>query len=189
MTMNTGIHGFKALSRVLAVFLAGVLLLMTTACSGISRQASNITNRGSNPPGQVQPYEGGMNNFRDVDPQRMDTSRTDAQAKALKDRVESNIRNKRADNVGQYVENYRTGTPLNERVENLGKDIQRGAENLSQDAKNLGDRVSDKTGRALENAKANTQAAGRDAVRDTVKATERATDSLERAADRARDRA
>jgi hypothetical protein len=187
--MNTGIHGFKTFRRVLTVVLAGVLLLVTTACSGISKQVSNLTDRGPNPVGQVQPYEGGMNNFRDVDPQRMDTSRADAKAKALKERAESNIRNKRAGSVEQYVENYRSGTPLNQRVENLGKDIQRGVDNLSEDARNMGDRASDKTGRALENAKNNTQAAGKDAVRDTVKAAERATDSLERAADKARDRA
>lgn len=174
----------KSMARSLSVLLAITLLVFTTACSGsanaLERQQAP-TRKDAITPGQVQSYEGGMNNFSDVDKTRLDTSKVDAKAKALKDRVDRNLDEKRIDSVDQYVENYRTGTPLGERTARFGKDIRKGVENFADDAKDASgrfgeetsqttDRLSDRSGRAFENAKANTRDAGKDLVQDTKQA-------------------
>ncbi|MBD2021515.1 hypothetical protein H6F43_15150 [Leptolyngbya sp. FACHB-36] len=190
---------FASLKQVLMVVLAGVLLLVGTACSRVA--SAKVPANDRMVPGQVQPFEGGMNNFTDVDKTRLDTSEVDAKAKALTDRVKTNIDEKRADNVDQYVENYRTGTPLNERVENIGKDARRGAENATDDvkqatdrlgdktartaddAKSTADRVGNQTGRALDNVKDNTKAAARNVPSDTKSAIDKAASAVKDKAD------
>ncbi|XHX75864.1 MAG: hypothetical protein RBJ76_15570 [Stenomitos frigidus ULC029] len=143
------------LNRILAVAVISFLMLFSTACSRASAtDTAGMKDLGDapHPPGQVQPYKGGMNNFDDVDTTRFDKTGVDAKAKALKDRVERNINQKGIDSVEQYVENYRSGTPLNERIENIGDDLSRtadsakknlqqsskkGSENLERNVKNL----------------------------------------------------
>lgn len=143
---------FSAMKAVLTVVLAGLLVLTSTACSnaGTTQARTTAGDRSPNVPGQVQPYEGGMNNFRDVDPTRQSTSGPDAKAKALVDNARRNINEKGIDSVDQYVENYRTGTPLGERTRRVGQDIRRGAENITEDAQNIGDKGSKNLQRNLE---------------------------------------
>lgn len=152
--MNKLISFVKSLrlNQVLTAFLAGVLLLLSTACDRAEARDAKISDRGPNPPGQVQPYEGGMNNFSDVDTSRVNTKPIKDQAKALKDRVERNLDEKRIDSVDQYVENYRTGTPLGERTERFAKDIKRGVENFGEDAQDITERSADKVQRSIDKA-------------------------------------
>ena len=87
-----------ALNQVLTIGLAAMLLMFSTACSSADAKDVKAALKGeSSVPGQVQPYEGGMNNFRDVDTTRLNTKGADAKAKALKDSVERNIKTKSAD--------------------------------------------------------------------------------------------
>ena len=175
---------FSALKRFVTVAMVGVLALLTVACSPASRaQAAMPGDRGPNPPGQVQSYEGGMNNFSDVDTNRLDTRGAAAKAKSLKDRVERNIDEKRIDSVDQYVDNYRSGTPLGERTARFGNDIRRGAGNAADDLQDVSARGSSKAGQALENAKQNTKAAGKDLINDTKKPANKATRAADRAID------
>lgn len=163
---------FSSLKTVLTLVLAGVLLVINTACSNASMQAKSA---GPNPPGQAQPYEGGMNNFRDIDTTRLDPSSADAKAKALRDAAEHRIGEKRVDSVEQYVENYRSGTPLGERTERFANDLKRGAQGITEDTKNVTqrsskelqrntDRASNKLGRAVNEATENVKDAGQDLV-------------------------
>jgi hypothetical protein len=92
-----------------------------------------------------------MNDYEDVDPRR-DTSEAKAKAKALIDNAQRNINEKSVDSREQYVENYRSGTPLGERVKRLGEDIGESAEELAEGA-------SKGTQKGVQNIKENAQKA------------------------------
>ncbi len=155
--MNKLVSIFKSirLRQVLTVFLAGVLLVITTACAGNAQakapQGSTTGNPGSNPVGQNQPYEGGMNNFSDTAPGQA-AKGTAAKTKALVDRAERDINTKGIDSVDQYVDNFRSGAPLGERTQKLTDDVKEGAKNAASDVKGLGDRVSNSASQAGDSA-------------------------------------
>lgn len=126
------------LRKIMTVFLAGMLLCVSTACSGAKNlQARAAGDLGSHPAGQAQPLQGGMNNFSDTDPRVADKS-TSAKAKGLKDNAERNLNN-RIDSVEQYVDNYTSGAPLGERTERVVDRVKEGVENFAEDASELGD--------------------------------------------------
>ena len=158
------------LFRVLTVFLAGVILFVSTACSPGNVQAKGL-NAGNNPRPEIpenaitNTYEGGMNDFSDVDP-RFDTSRADAKAEDLIDKAKHNIQ-KSVDSPEQYVHNYKSGTPLGERIENLGEDI-------SESSKELTKGFTKGTERGIENIKSNTQNATDDVAKTADKTKDKA---------------
>ncbi|WP_026734568.1 DUF6658 family protein [Fischerella sp. PCC 9605] len=174
--MNTVIAWIKKirLKQILTVFVAGILLFFTQACNrptvaGQPPQPSTRPNaevyvpKGDN---VTNPYEGGMNNFSDVDPRsRAAESQAKAKAEYLKENAQRNIEQKGVDSPGQYVENYRQGTPFPERVKNLGEDI-------GSSAKELTEGVTKGTQRGIENIKGNTE----DTARNVTKGTQRAAE-------------
>lgn len=199
--MNKLVSIFKSirLRQVLTVFLAGVLLVITTACAGNAQakmpQGGATGSAGSNPVGQNQPYEGGMNNFSDTAPGQA-AKGTAEKTKALIDRAERDINTKGVNSVDQYVDNFRSGAPLDERVRKLTDDVKEGAKNAADDVKGVGDRVSnsvdrvsDRTARgaknAAENIKDNTGDAAKRtsrSIKDTVKDAAQATEDAAKSA-------
>lgn len=182
------------LNRVLAVAAVGLLMLFSTACSRAdATDTATLKELNSpNPPGQTQPYKGGMNNFDDVDTTRFDKADVDAKAKALKERVERNINQKGIDSPEQYVENFRSGTPLQERIENIGDDIGQSANDIKENLQQVGERgsknlernVKDATGQSsqmFDQAKQNTKAAAKDLSRGVKEPIDNATDAAKRA--------
>lgn len=149
------------LFRVLTVFLAGVILFVSTACSPANVQAKGLE-AGKNPRPEVpnqaitNQYEGGMNDFSDVDP-RFDSSRANSKAEDLINKSEGNLQ-KSVDSTEQYARNYKSGTPLGERIENLGEDI-------SESTKDLTKGFTKGTERGIENIKSNTQDAADDVAK------------------------
>ncbi|MFB2897116.1 DUF6658 family protein [Aerosakkonemataceae cyanobacterium BLCC-F50] len=181
------------LFRVLTVFLAGVLVIVTTACSDGPANALDKNGRPEVPSNAVSsPYRGGMNGYSDVDP-RANTSGLNSKANDLVNKAEGNIQ-KGADSFEKYADNYTSGTPLNERVENLTKDIGESTKNTAKD-------VTKGTQRGVENLKGNTQNAAKsvpnvveeatqnakNTARDAAKASDKISNSLKSQADRALD--
>jgi hypothetical protein len=175
--MNQVISFFKRirLSQVLTAFVASILLFFTQACNSASAKAPKSLSQPSVGPNSetyvpkgdniINPYEGGMNNFSDVDP-RSKRAGSEAKAKAeyLKEHAQQNVQKKGVDSVEQYVENYRQGTPLPERVQNLGEDV-------GSSAKELTEGVTKGAQRGVENIKENVKSAGgylKDRAQDTV---------------------
>ncbi len=179
--MSKVISFFKSirLVQLLTVFLAGILVIFTTACNGNAQAKTPPTDAGPNPVGQTQPYEGGMNNFSDTVPGQA-AKGTAEKTKALIDRAEKDINTKRVDSVDQYVDNYRSGAPIQERTQNILDNVKGAADDVTGDAKGAvdkaakaGDRtvdkakeVGNKAQRGAYNIKENTRQAGRDAARD-----------------------
>lgn len=199
--MNKLISAIKSirLGQVLTAFLAGVLLLISTACTGNAQakmpQGDMTRGAGSNPVGQKQPYEGGMNNFSDTAPGQA-AKGTAEKTKALIDRAKRDINTKGVDSVDQYVDNYRSGAPLGERTKKITDNVRGAAQNTADDVKGLGDRVSNATDRAgdkskelgqnlkngAENMAENTKRAGDSTARSAKNAAENIKDSTEYAA-------
>jgi hypothetical protein len=160
----------------LTIALVGVLL-MTTACGVRDVQARVPGTGGPEVSGSAR---GGMNEYSDIDP-RTDTTRAQAKAKALQDRVERNVNTKHVDDFDQYAKNYRSGTPLDERTERAAKGFGEAVEGVKEDAQDLGKTLSTKTQRAADN----TKAATRDAVQDAQRAADRTSNSVQNNANRA----
>jgi gas vesicle protein len=196
------LKGFQ-FSRVVIIAAMSFLMLFSTACSRAS--ATDVKNMKDpsgaqpKPPGQVQPYKGGMNNFDDVDTNRFDKNSVDAKAKALRDTVERNINQKGIDSPEQYVKNYRSGTPLNERIENIGEDLgqtandakdnlqrfgERGSKNLERNVKG----VPEQAARTVDQVKENAKAAGDEITRGIKEPVDKAGKAFNRAGDVAKDR-
>ncbi|MBD2344989.1 hypothetical protein [Anabaena subtropica] len=163
--------------KIFTVVLAGFFLLLTQACNSPTiagqppqqKAESAYTERYD--PTKEYPLnnpQGGMNNFSDVDPRGQAGEKTaEAKAKALRDNAKKNVEQKGVDSPQEYVENYRQGTPLGQRVKNLGEDIgssaeevregvvkgtQRGVENIKENTRNAGDDLAKKGKQTTENA-------------------------------------
>jgi hypothetical protein len=122
------------LDRVLTVAIVGLLLVVSTACSSVASAKTADEVRPEVPGDAVtSQYKGGMNNYSDVDP-RQNIQGAQAKAKGLVDNARRNIEQKSVDSPEQYVENYRSGTPLGERVRRIGEDVGNAAENVKEDA-------------------------------------------------------
>lgn len=159
------------LFRILTVFLAGLLVIVTTACNNGPANALDKNGRQEVPSNAVSsPYRGGMNGYSDVDP-RASTSGANSKANDIVRKAEGNIQ-KGADSFDKYGENYRKGTPLNERVENLAEDV-------GESTKNTAKGVAKGTQRGVENLKANTQNAAESAPKVVDQAKENAKNAVD----------
>jgi ElaB/YqjD/DUF883 family membrane-anchored ribosome-binding protein len=150
--MNRIIAFFKKiqLRQIVTIFLAGVLVLVSTACGGnptMAKTADQI--REEVPNGTMtNRYQGGMNDYRDIDPRR-ETSKADAKAKGLVDNAERNLTNRTgnpaeairrvgndASDVGRNVQKTadKVGNKIERNAKEFGENAQQGAENLKQNA-------------------------------------------------------
>jgi ElaB/YqjD/DUF883 family membrane-anchored ribosome-binding protein len=207
--------------RLVVVFLAGVLLLVSTACSG----AANAGVAGTDRPGvsgegrinrqnagqqtelydPIQPREGGMNEYSDVDP-RVDTSGAEAKTRQLIDTTERNVIDQ-TDDVGTNTrrilekkgENARDfGGDVKEGARELGRQtretantaregVRQAGEDFSKNSRRAADAVQDQTGEAIDRTQrglSNAQDATERAARDTRRSAESTGESLK---DRAND--
>lgn len=139
------------LRQILTVFLVGIVLVLNTACNRAvgKTPGSNAYEDSSlkGLPGQVEPEisgssriktkpETGMNSYPDVDP-RLKTTEAERKAQGLVEDSQGNLE-KRADSPEKYVQNYKEGTPLGKRVENIGKDIGSSTDQVKGEAQQLG---------------------------------------------------
>lgn len=144
------------LKQMAIVFLAGVMLLFTTACNGAA-QATMPTSQGQtgdggpNPANQVQPYKGGMNNFDDTPPGQIPTDK----AKALVENAQRNITSNDPTKADpRNADLYKNPGYAAERTKNtLGNAVTERANNAKEEAQKVGDRLSKSGERAAEKTK------------------------------------
>jgi hypothetical protein len=167
--------------KIVTVFLAGILLLFTQACGSVEAKTPTggmanptVGRQSAEPNSEVyvpkganvtSPYQGGMNNFSDVDP-RSKTG-TKVESEALKENAERNIEQKSVDSLEQYGQNFQQGTPLGERVKRIGEDVKSSTEELTEG-------LSEGTQRGIENIKKNTK----DATEDLSKNVQRSAEDI-----------
>ncbi|WP_373528321.1 hypothetical protein [Nostoc sp.] len=190
--------------KVLTVFFAGIFIFLTQACGdpGVATQPAQ--------PDVQSPYSkrydptkdyplsspaGGINNFSDVDPRAKDEKAANDRGDALAKNAQKNVEQKGIDSQEQYVKNYQQGTPLGERVKNLGEDInssaeevrkgvvkgtQRGIENLKGNTQNAAEDVTKNVQRGAENAGKNVQRTAEDAGKNVQRTAENAGDAVKK---------
>ncbi len=175
--------------KVLTVFLAGIFLFLTQACGapGVAAQppqpgyqAPNVERSDSTKDYPLNSPAGGMNNFSDVDPRAIDEKAANDRAKALVKNAQKNIEQKGVDSREQYGRNFQQGTPLGERVKNLGEDIGSSADELREG-------LVKGTQRGIENIKGNTQNATEDVTKNVKRGAEDAGKNVKRTAEDAGD--
>jgi ElaB/YqjD/DUF883 family membrane-anchored ribosome-binding protein len=175
--MNKVISVFKrVIDRVLVVFLAGVLVIASTACSGPASAGVAGTDRpGVSGEGKIhgnsggyqtelydpiQDQKGGMNEYSDVDP-RLNTEPTAAKTRELLDNAEQTTVYPTESNK----ENLQRGL---DRTRDLGNVVQEGTRDVSQRARETVDNVTGTVDQARKNVS-----------KDSRRATEAASDYVQ----------
>jgi len=149
---------------------AGVMLLLNTACSNAAqaKMPPQTDDGGPHPVGQVQPFEGGMNNFSDTPPGQIPTDK----AKALVDNAERNITSDDPTKANpRNAKLYKNPEYAAERTKDtIGNAVTSRANNAKEEAKKVGERLSETGERAVEKTKELGQRLGKGAedVADSV---------------------
>lgn len=193
--MNRVISWVKSIrwDRIVTACLVGLLMVVSTACSG---NASAKTPDGARTADQIRQevpsgavtnrYEGGMNDYSDVDP-RKSTSQAKAKAKGLVDNAQRNINEKSIDSPEQYVENYRNGAPLGERVKNIGENIGKAAGDVGEQASKGARENAANVREAAQSGAENTKQAANEAAKGAKSKVSRDIDRTQRAVSKAAD--
>lgn len=137
-TLSNAVKRFR-LERVLIVVLAGVLVLVTTACGANSPSVSGTGEyheRAGQPTG-IREYTDradnksrpDMGSYSDNDSR--DTASVRARAKELSDRAEQNVKKTRG--AGDVLQSYREGKPVQDRAKDLAKDVGNAADQFKED--------------------------------------------------------
>jgi len=173
------------LDRVLTAFLVGIMVFVSTACSGTASAKTADEIRQEVPGSAVtSTYKGGMNDYSDVDP-RQNTTKAQTKAKALIDNAQKNINTKSVDSPEQYVENYQSGTPLGERIQQIGENIGDSIDNLKEYVSKGTDENIQRTQENAQNAAENAKQAAKESadtaqskVKSDIKTTKRTLEDV-----------
>jgi ElaB/YqjD/DUF883 family membrane-anchored ribosome-binding protein len=192
----------KRIPQLISVSFAVLFFLMTTACSQPSVSA-NESKPGAakvavqNPPSKVaspyrqdkdnvpagqvtefydsiQPVEGGMNNYSDIDP-RQDTSKADAKAKKLVQQA-SHPEADKFSNPLDAVKKELADEPIPERVQKFSKDIGDSVKKLAKD-------TSDESQKGIKNIKDNSKSFAENTKSTAESNVDRLTQNLKSTAD------
>lgn len=197
--MRRAIAALKTLRpmRVLTAFVASAILFLTQACSSADatapRQSSEVPRQivgeqsarpNSNvyvPKGenQLSPYEGGMNNFSDVDP-RNQSANVKAKSEYLKENAERNVIDE-SSNVGEV--GRRILGKKNENAKDFGDTLQEGAQRASDKAQKTSSDFVKGTQRGIENIKENSSNAASEAGRNARNKAEETGSAIRDAVD------
>ncbi|EAW33299.1 hypothetical protein [Lyngbya sp. PCC 8106] len=157
------IDAIKSISfkSVLTVVLAGVLVIVTTACNS-NPPAPKITGSGEYHSSKGQDKElyapvqskksDGMYPYEDMDSSA--STRTERKAKELVENAKKNV--SKVNSPQEFAQNFKEGTPLDERVKNLSEDVGESAKQLTEDVasgtKRNARQLKENTQNAVENA-------------------------------------
>lgn len=171
------------LKQLAIAFLAGVVLLLNTACAG-SAQAKLPTDRAvstdktvdydSRPVNQTQRYKGGMNNFDDTPPEQIPANK----AKSLIDNAQRNVDSTDPRNAKLYKN---PGYAAERTADELGGAAKARTNNAKESAKSLVDRGTTSIDRGTSNIKDNVS----DAIDDAGYKSKQAAEDLKSGARRA----
>ncbi|GAB1538452.1 hypothetical protein NUACC21_11140 [Scytonema sp. NUACC21] len=171
--------------RILTAFVASITLFLTQACSsadaGTPRQSVGEQSARPNseiyvPKGdnQLSPYEGGMNNYSDVDP-RTKGANVKAKAEALKENAEQNVIDETS-NIGENTR--RILDKKGENLEEIGGNLQRNAQDTADKARSSLTDFARGTKKGINNIQDNASNAGDDLGRNAKGAVRDATQNV-----------
>ncbi|MEG4805652.1 hypothetical protein QUB63_34220 [Microcoleus sp. ARI1-B5] len=162
--------------QILTVFLAGLLVFVSTACSRpdvmagkanvmVGKTADQI--REEVPSGAVtSEYKGGMNDYSDDDPRNQKVTTAEAKAQLLKEQAQHRIDTKSSSNVGENVRRVADDAP--NKLDQVGEKVNENARTAQRKADEFGD----KTKQGFANLKENTREGLKGAKEIVKEATE-----------------
>lgn len=161
--------------QILTVFMAGILVLVSTACSSTDVMAGKTSDqiREEVPSEAVTSvYKGGQNQYSDQDPRNKTVTAAEAKAQLLKDQAQRRIDTKSSSNVGENLR--RVGDDASDKLDEIGDKVKEDARTVQRKADNFGD----KTKEGFANLKENT----RDGLKGAKEIVEEATDGAKKRA-------
>lgn len=163
------------LGQLVTVFLAGILVFVSTACSGtdvIAGKTSDQLREEVPSEAVTSVYKGGQNQYSDVDPRNANMTQTEAKAKMLKDEAQRRIDTKASSNVGENVRRVASEGPnkLKQAGDKLDEDVRAAKQNVDEFSKN--------TQKGIANVKENTREGLKGAKEVVKEATEGAKDRV-----------
>ncbi|PSB05071.1 hypothetical protein C7B69_25670, partial [filamentous cyanobacterium Phorm 46] len=157
--------------QILTVFLAGILVLVSTACSrpdvtagktdGLTGKTSDQIREEVPSEAVTSEYKGGQNQYSDVDPRNPNVKASETKAQLLKDQAQRRIDTKSSSNVGENVR--RVADDAN-KLDQIGEKLNDDVRTAQQKADEFGD----KTKKGFANLKENTRE-GLKGAKDIVK--------------------
>lgn len=153
------------LGQILTVFLAGLLVFVSTACTRSDVIAGQTADqiREEVPSGAVtSKYKGGMNDYSDEDPRDKQMTAAEAKAQLLKEQAQHRIDTKSSNNVGENVQ--RVGDEGPNKLNQIGNKASEDARAAKRNAEEFGE----STKKGLANIKENTRE-GVKGAKDIVK--------------------
>lgn len=153
------------LGQILTVFLAGILVLVSTACNRTDVLAGKTSDqiREEVPSGATTSvYKGGMNDYSDEDPRDKTVTAAEAKAQLLKEQAQHRIDTKSSNNVGENVR--RVGDEGPDKLDQIGGKVNEDAGAVKRNAQEFGEN----TKKGLTNIKDNTRE-GLKGAKDIVK--------------------
>jgi hypothetical protein len=148
------------LGQIITVFLAGILVLVSTACSRTDVIADKTA--GKTPTADrireevpsravTSEYKGGMNDYSDVDPRDKKVTTAEAKAQLLKEQAQHRIDYKSSNNVGENLR--RVGDEGPDKLKQIGNKVNEDARAAKRNAEEFGEN----TQKGLANIKENTR--------------------------------
>jgi len=168
------------LGQILTVFLAGILVFVSTACN----RADMIAGKTSDQVREEVPseavtsqYKGGQNQYSDVDPRNPNMTKIEAKAKMLKDEAQRRIDTKASSNVGENLWRVADEGPdklnqIGQKVKEDVREAQANAEEFGENTKQNIANLKENTREAVKGAKEIASEAGEGAKERAAEVTE-----------------
>jgi hypothetical protein len=161
--------------QILTVFLAGILVFVSTACKGsdviVGKTADQI--REEVPSEAVTSvYKGGQNQYSDDDPRNPTATAAEAKAQLLKEQAQHRIDTKSSNNVGENVRRVADDAP--DKLDQIGEKLNDNVRTAQRKADEFGD----KTKQGFANLKENTREGLKGAKEIVKEATEGAKERV-----------
>jgi ElaB/YqjD/DUF883 family membrane-anchored ribosome-binding protein len=126
--------------QILTVFLAGILVFISTACNRADVTAGKTADqiRKEVPSEAVtSQYKGGQNQYSDVDPRNANMTSVEAKAQLLKDQAQRRIDTKSSNNVGENVRRVADDAP--DKLSQIGQKVKEDVRAAKQNAEEFGE--------------------------------------------------
>jgi hypothetical protein len=168
------------LVQILTVFLAGILVFVSTACNradvAAGRTADQIREEVPSEAVTSQ-YKGGQNQYSDVDPRNPNMTSVEAKAQLLKEQAQHRIDTKSSNNVGENLRRVADEGPdkLNQIGQKVKEDVRaagRNADEFGDNAKQGIANIKENTREGLKGAKDIAKEAGEGAKQRAAEGTE-----------------
>ncbi|MEG3862878.1 DUF6658 family protein [Microcoleus sp. herbarium12] len=161
--------------QILTVFLAGILVFVSTACNraDVASVKTSDKIRQEVPTGAVtSEYKGGQNQYSDTDPRDQNVKAAEAKAQLLKEQAQQRIETKSSSNVGENVRRVADDAP--DKLDQIGEKLNQNARTAQRKADEFGD----KTKQGFSNLKENTREGLKGAKEIVKEATEGAKERV-----------